>query len=847
MRARKRFLLGALLAILAGSALATVAANLDRGAADAPPVDVATGHFGDAVVYARYLRPAEPPTALGTTSWLARPLPGSDAEPAATYLLTLKGPVSVVDSAGTHREAVRVRWAEEPGGSARSLYGGYDEPAALREVSRAAGSGNATMTVRASSQRSEYFVSHVMVPMAAQVGEDVLLEDRSAARWEHELSRGERVASPGPPGTPSGTIISAVDERTAVSDFAARAAQTFFLRYQGRTLRLGDELVPTMSLDRFHYWAVGPALRVPIQGAAQPKPYQVWHEGTVFPDVASITYREWVADHGRVDGREALGVRAVVTIEARRPALNGLEPGPWATIEIRLRAWMVDGEAYPVLIETDHDAYALARVEPGATPLAWGDTEPALDPAPADRSPRVALPDLPALASSGRPTDGDGAAWPYRLEKAFQDATAAPELTGYRAWLLNHTDAVLVGAHYAVNDSHPQPYAWHLLHAAPAGDGYEVVLRRDAASPLAAATDRGPRTVPSFDAGGLPETTRTLADVARLWRSLAAADGAAADVNSIHWGYEAWSEVPAFDTTRCTATFEVVARWRYDHWNPFRTPQPLAEARVGHYALSPCGGDRPREEATHATLDLETGAVLDYRAKAREHGVHLAGAREARVPPALAAATLGLRPPDLVVATVASGSLLLLVAAVYLAPALKYAATQAVVVLPGYSKLKRSALLDNRVRDRLVTAIREDPGVDATELKRRAQVAWGTVVYHLTVLERHKLVSSLLDGGHRRFFPVGEVDWSRRGQIGLLRNERARALYEAIAQEPGVIQEALAHRMGMSSPGVLWHLSRLEEAGLVGRVKEGRKVHYYANATGYPQAPYDPDEAVEVS
>jgi predicted transcriptional regulator len=117
----------------------------------------------------------------------------------------------------------------------------------------------------------------------------------------------------------------------------------------------------------------------------------------------------------------------------------------------------------------------------------------------------------------------------------------------------------------------------------------------------------------------------------------------------------------------------------------------------------------------------------------------------------------------------------------------------------------------------------------------------------LGVLEKNQLVSSLVDGRHRRFFPVGGVDWTKRGQVAALKNDRTRTIYELIADDPGIIQGDLAGRVGISVPAAIWHLKRLEDTGLVGREKKGRKVHYFANEAEYVPQPYDPGEAVEVA
>ncbi|HLE46670.1 MAG TPA: winged helix-turn-helix transcriptional regulator, partial [Candidatus Thermoplasmatota archaeon] len=77
--------------------------------------------------------------------------------------------------------------------------------------------------------------------------------------------------------------------------------------------------------------------------------------------------------------------------------------------------------------------------------------------------------------------------------------------------------------------------------------------------------------------------------------------------------------------------------------------------------------------------------------------------------------------------------------------------------------------------------------------------------------------------------------------VATMKNERTRMFFELIQHDPGVVQEALAKRVGITAPAAFWHLKRLEEVGMIGRVKKGRKVHYYANEQAKIQRPDDRD------
>lgn len=167
--------------------------------------------------------------------------------------------------------------------------------------------------------------------------------------------------------------------------------------------------------------------------------------------------------------------------------------------------------------------------------------------------------------------------------------------------------------------------------------------------------------------------------------------------------------------------------------------------------------------------------------------------------------------------------------------------------LPGYAKLHKAELLNNKIRDQLLQLIKADPGITPPQLQAVVQAGWSTIVYHLGVLEKNQVVSSLIDGRHKRFFPVGGVDHSKRGQVAALKNERTPQLYEIVLEQPGTIQKELIQRLGISQPSTMWHIKRLESAGLMGHDKQGRQVHYFAQPRENLVEAYDPKAAVEVA
>lgn len=197
------------------------------------------------------------------------------------------------------------------------------------------------------------------------------------------------------------------------------------------------------------------------------------------------------------------------------------------------------------------------------------------------------------------------------------------------------------------------------------------------------------------------------------------------------------------------------------------------------------------------------------------------------------AAAVSLQDGTSYVFEVATTSLLLALAAgtAYFWPTVRYYGTKLVAV-PLYAKLEKGEVLDNELRTRIYEMIKSTPGIHAHGLGNNIQIGWGTLIYHLHVLEKNNYVTSLRDGRHKRFFPVGLINWTERDKVAALRNETSKEIYDIIRANPHVIQVQIAQMIGLSAPAVKWHVARLIGARLIEQKKVGRTIVY--EPTGEP-------------
>ena len=145
-----------------------------------------------------------------------------------------------------------------------------------------------------------------------------------------------------------------------------------------------------------------------------------------------------------------------------------------------------------------------------------------------------------------------------------------------------------------------------------------------------------------------------------------------------------------------------------------------------------------------------------------------------------------------------------------------------------YAKISRAEVFENDVRERIFAEVRANPGVAATDLSRRVGVSWGTTIYHLDVLEQNRMVTSMREGRHRRYFENGAQLQASKETVAILQNAVTANVVERVRSAPGATQKELAASLGMSPQALHWHLTRLVGVGVVRKQREGRVVRHFA-------------------
>jgi predicted transcriptional regulator len=151
-----------------------------------------------------------------------------------------------------------------------------------------------------------------------------------------------------------------------------------------------------------------------------------------------------------------------------------------------------------------------------------------------------------------------------------------------------------------------------------------------------------------------------------------------------------------------------------------------------------------------------------------------------------------------------------------------------------YSRLRRDHALDNRNRDAVHEAVLQNPGLDLSELAALTGLHRTTVFYHVQVLHRVGLVSTLRHGRSLRIVGVGRQNGPERARLLAARDPRFGFLVETLGAGPRPLREVVplvADHFGTSRRAAYHTVHGAIEMGIVKRVGDGKEVLLACAAT----------------
>lgn len=122
--------------------------------------------------------------------------------------------------------------------------------------------------------------------------------------------------------------------------------------------------------------------------------------------------------------------------------------------------------------------------------------------------------------------------------------------------------------------------------------------------------------------------------------------------------------------------------------------------------------------------------------------------------------------------------------------------------------------------------IAASPGVHFRSLLDDLDYAQGTLQYQLRWLDNQNLIEISDDGRYTRYYPTAEFDESDQALMNALRRKYSRRILAYLLADGPLTTTDLSDRLDKAQSTVSWHLSKLNDAGLVTKERDGRQVMY---------------------
>jgi predicted transcriptional regulator len=141
-------------------------------------------------------------------------------------------------------------------------------------------------------------------------------------------------------------------------------------------------------------------------------------------------------------------------------------------------------------------------------------------------------------------------------------------------------------------------------------------------------------------------------------------------------------------------------------------------------------------------------------------------------------------------------------------------------------------VLELDTRRRIYDIIRKHPGVHMRELERLTGYSVALVKYHLGQLEKYDFVSSMEEGGYRRYF-LKERDLrltvAQKRKLGVMRREIPLRIVLFLIRNPHSKHKDIHEKLGLAPSTISFHLKKLITEGIVIHQKEVEPKGYFVD------------------
>lgn len=149
--------------------------------------------------------------------------------------------------------------------------------------------------------------------------------------------------------------------------------------------------------------------------------------------------------------------------------------------------------------------------------------------------------------------------------------------------------------------------------------------------------------------------------------------------------------------------------------------------------------------------------------------------------------------------------------------------------VPLFTRIAKSELLDNDVRAEIFELIKQNPGINVSEIARRLDIAWGTATHHLQKLRAERMIAIRRVANQKCYFQNGGSYTPQEMDVmSATKNQTAKRIAELLVKAGPHCHRDIAESLDVSPALVSFHMRKLLDAGVVAKEREGRRTIFSA-------------------
>jgi len=139
---------------------------------------------------------------------------------------------------------------------------------------------------------------------------------------------------------------------------------------------------------------------------------------------------------------------------------------------------------------------------------------------------------------------------------------------------------------------------------------------------------------------------------------------------------------------------------------------------------------------------------------------------------------------------------------------------------------KNADALDLESRRKIYDLVSQFAGSHLREIQRTSGMSFGMVSYHLSYLQRYRLIREERDGNYKRYFPITTSVLDEK-LLSLLRQRSVRNILLFIVAHEGCSHQDIVSSVHLSPATITWHLKKLIDNNIIRSERQGRYNAYF--------------------